>query len=186
MNAAVSAPPPLESKDLSVPADVPLSPESDADDATPAGPLHEGALSTLLGYQLAQAGVTTTEVFESRVGQVHDLRPVEYTILMLVANNTQVSPTRLARALAFTLPNIKMWLDRMEAKGLVRRERSERDRRIQHVTLTEAGAALGALADALLHEGEREVLEDFSPGERLLLVELLHRIARAREARRPR
>lgn len=156
------------------------------DDATPAGRLHEGALFTLLGYQLAQAAVTTTEVFEARVGGVHALRPVEYTMLMLVGGNTQVSPTRLARALAVTLPNIKMWLDRMEGRGLVRRERSERDRRIQHVTLTEAGAALAAQASALLHEGEREVLEGFSPGERLLLVELLHRIARAREARRPR
>ncbi|MCK6401366.1 MAG: MarR family winged helix-turn-helix transcriptional regulator [Sphaerotilus natans subsp. sulfidivorans] len=154
------------------------------DDATPAGRLHEGALFTLLGYQLAQAAVTTTEVFEARVGGVHALRPVEYTILMLVGGNTQVSPTRLARALAVTLPNIKMWLDRMEGRGLVLRERSVRDRRIQHVTLTEAGAALAAQATAQLQQGDREVLEGFSPGERLLLVELLHRIARAREARR--
>lgn len=149
-------------------------------DTTPAGRLHEGDLFGLLGYQLAQAAVTTSRVFQQRVGVPHELRPVEFTILMLVHANPHLSAVQLAQALAVTAPNIKMWLDRMEGSGLVQRERSTRDRRAQHITVTERGASVARQSIDLLRQGEDEALADLSAGERLLLIELLHRVARGR------
>lgn len=147
---------------------------------TPFGRLEEAGLHQILGYQLAQATIATTQVFVAEVGEVFDLRPVEFTMLSLVDENPGVSPKQLARALAVTPPNITMWIERLEQRGLVERERSSVDRRAQHIRATPAGAKLARKAVALLIAGEQQALDMLSPAERAMLVELLHKAARGR------
>ncbi|NUZ04816.1 MarR family winged helix-turn-helix transcriptional regulator [Piscinibacter koreensis] len=149
-------------------------------DATPAGGLGEARLQHLIGYQVAQAAIVTFGVFERLVGGPMELRPVEYTILTLIDENPGGSPAQLSKALAVTPPNITSWVDKLERRGLVARERNLRDRRGRHLRTTEAGAALVREATARLLEGERETLSTLTPGERLILGELLHKVARLR------
>lgn len=75
---------------------------------TPAGRLSEAGVHGLLGYQLAQAAVVTTASFTQQIGQVFELRPVEFTLLALVDGNPGVSAGQLADALAVTPPNITL------------------------------------------------------------------------------
>lgn len=149
-------------------------------DTTPGARLREGALGGILGYGLAQATVATAAVFEAQVGGPLGLRPVEYTLLALVHENPDVSATQLARALAVTAPNIKMWVDRLEARGLVQRVRSTQDRRAQHLRTTREGRAQVQRCSQLLHEGEAQALQRLTPGERAILLELLHKVAQRR------
>ena len=96
--------------------------------ATQSGRLGEGTLRDILGYQLAQAAIISSGVFEALVGAPLKLRPVEYTILMLVKENAGVSPAQLSKALEVTRPNISVWIDKLEARGLVKREQNTSDR----------------------------------------------------------
>src|SRR5437868_831833 len=150
--------------------------------ATPEGRLVEARLHHVLGYQLAQATIATTVVFMKEIGEPFELRPVEYTILSLINENPDGSSAQLAQALAVTAPNITMWIDKLEGRGLVQRQRSETDKRAQHLRLTEKGAQLVAGATERLLAGEREAFAHLSEGERTILIELLHKVARSRRA----
>ncbi len=148
------------------------------------GDLAEDGLHHILGYQLAQAAVTTTQVFNSQVGQSFELRPVEFTILTLVDENPGVSAKQLALSLAVTPPNITVWVDRLERRALVQRERSTTDRRAQHIRTTPQGAALAREAVQRIVAAERVALAGLSTAERAMLVELLHKVACARKPRK--
>jgi len=154
-----------------------------AREQTPFGRLAEAGLHTILGYQLAQAMITTMQVFVERIGAVFELRPVEFTILTLVDENPGVSARQLADALAVTPPNITMWIDKLERRGLVERERSTTDRRAQHIRATAEGARLARQAVQGVVEGERSTIVGLSPAERAMLIELLYKVARARRKR---
>jgi DNA-binding MarR family transcriptional regulator len=147
---------------------------------TPAGRLDEGGVHGILGYQLAQASIVTSRVFTERIGAVFELRPVEFTILVLVDGNPGVSARQLADALAVTPPNITMWIDKLERRGHIERERSSTDRRAQHIRATAQGSALARKAVGLVIEAEQGALAALSPAERAMLVELLHKVARCR------
>ncbi len=149
------------------------------------GHLAEEGLHHLVGYQLAQASVTTTQVFNQAVGSSFELRPVEFTILALVDENPGVSAKQLAVSLAVAPPNITVWIDRLEQRGLVQRERSTTDRRAQHIRTTPAGATLARDAVQRIAAAEGVTLAGLSAAERAMLVELLHKVAGARvKARR--
>lgn len=152
-------------------------------EATPAGRLIEAKLHHVLGYQLAQASISTASVFTQLVGEPFGLRPVEFTVLSLINENPGSSLARLAQALAVTAPNITMWIDRLEERGLVQRGRSETDRRAQHLDVTPEGRQLVTKATQQLHDGERELLAHLSDGERTILIELLHKVACSRPAK---
>lgn len=151
-------------------------------DTTPAGRLSEASLHLLLGYQLAQATIVTNAVFAEQVGTPFELRPVEYTVLALIHENPDVSATRLAKALAVTAPNIAAWIDRLEKRGLVQRIPHATDRRAQHLRTTKEGAALARKATESILAGEQNALSSLSKGERMILVELLHKLAVCRGA----
>ena len=144
---------------------------------TPLAQLSEGGVHSIVGYQLAQAAIVTDQVFDERVGRRGGPRRVEFTILALVQGNPGVSARQLARALAVTPPNIAVWLDRLESRGLVARQRSTRDARVQHVQLTRAGTALVERTVQSLLEAEQAVLAALSAAERAMLIELLHKVA---------
>lgn len=152
----------------------------DSADRTPAGGLGEGSMHGLLGYQLAQASIVTTRAFMRVVGKPMQLRPVEFTILHLLHQNADVTTTALARALAMTSPGVAAWLERLESRGLLERERSEADRRAQHLRLTRPGAEIASKALKLLLAADVELLAHLSDGEHRILLELLHKVARAR------
>lgn len=150
-------------------------------DRTPLTRLAEGDLHGLVGYQLAQAAIVTSQVFDDEVGRASKLRKVEYTMLALVQANPDVTARQLARALAVTPPNIAVWLDRLESRGLVQRSRSEADARMQHIRATAAGTALVRRCTQRLLEHERAVLDALSAAEQAMLVELLHKAAMTRK-----
>jgi DNA-binding MarR family transcriptional regulator len=144
---------------------------------TPAAHLDESNLLAIVGYQLAQAGVVTDRVFDSRVGGPMDLRRLEFTVLALLQGNPGATARQLSRALAVTPPHIAVTVDRLSARGLVERERGTSDARLQHLSLSPAGSALADRAAAALRAGEAEVMSGLSSAERAMLAELLHKAA---------
>ena len=64
-------------------------------------------------------------------------------------------------------------LDRMEERGLIRRERDSRDRRIWRIWLTDAGRELETVLPPLAAQFKDQAMRGFSPEERQLFSRLL-------------
>ncbi|WBY01485.1 MarR family transcriptional regulator [Ramlibacter tataouinensis] len=121
-------------------------------------------------------------VLASFAGEVeHELEPLGLTHaqwvplykLFLGHGNTGAE---LARECQLDAGAMTRMLDRLEAKGLLRRVRSAQDRRIVHLELTEAGrAAAGNIPQALCKVLNAH-LRGVSREEWLLLKGLLHRL----------
>lgn len=142
--------------------------------------IDQGALSHVFGYCLSLADIPSKRVFAHFIGKPMDLRPVEFTTLLLVTFNPGVTQKQLAQVLAMSAPNMTILIDRMTERGLLARVRSETDRRAQNVHATADGEALAHRAHAVSKTMEAELLSPLSPGERILLFELLQKIARQR------
>ena len=148
---------------------------------TPQGALTEGGMHELLGYQLAQAAILTSQAYARTVGEPLDLRKVEFTILQLVRANASVTAARVAKSLAVTKPGVKVWLDQLEQRGLIARERGSVDRRTHDLRITRKGDVLVSKALTALLEADRQVARDLTEAERLMLLQLLQKIARSRK-----
>lgn len=138
----------------------------------------EGVLATNIGYHIAQAEVTTMRLFYHHIGDPMTLRPVEYSLLMLLLANGEMSPKQLCQALALPAPSLTMLVDRLHERGLVDRVRSETDRRSQRVLMTAAGHQLAQQASERSPLMNAELDGVLSQGEQMMLTELLLKVAR--------
>ena len=66
-------------------------------------------------------------------------------------------------------------IDRMEERGLVRRERNLQDRRVWRIWLTDAGRELETVLPPIIEDIRQEAMEGFSDSDRQLFSELLNR-----------
>jgi DNA-binding MarR family transcriptional regulator len=138
--------------------------------------LDQSRLDHLVGYAATRASVHLKRSFARHMGPL-DLKAVEFSILVIVGSNELVNQKQLGQALDVSAPNLAVILDRLQERGLIKRVRSDQDRREQHVKLTEAGRELGQRAEAVGSTMEAEALKVLSEAERLLLIELLRKVA---------
>ena len=87
------------------------------------------------------------------------------TTVACLARDLETDPASMTRA-----------LDRLEAKGLVVRERSTTDRRVVQLALTEEGRTVAALVPAVLSEVLNGHLTGFSHAEWQSLLGMLRRM----------
>jgi DNA-binding MarR family transcriptional regulator len=140
----------------------------------------QDGLAHLLGYQIVQADIALKKVFFQHIGEPMGLRPVEFTILVLLMFNPGMTGKQLAQTLAVTAPHVTILLDQMSEKGWLERVRSVRDRRAQNIHLTPAGEKLARRAHQVSKTMENDALRHLSVGERAMLPELLQKVARHR------
>lgn len=159
-------------------------PKSSSRAADPAAPAIGDALDArgvehLLGYLLAVAEVPTRRIFQRAIGEPHGLRPVEFTLLILLLDNGAASPKQIGPALRLPPPHVTTLLDRLAARGLLQRRRHPDDGRAVQVVLTDAGRALAQRAQAAAATMEAGLQAALSPSERMRLRTLLLKLARA-------
>lgn len=143
--------------------------------------LDQSRLTHLVGYAATRASVELKKSFGKHLGPLQ-LKAVEFSIMVLVASNEQVNQKQLGQALDVSPPNLAVTLDRMVERGWVERVRSTADRRSQIVVLTAAGRQLVQRAEKIAATMENAPLAVLSPAERLLLLELLLKVARGAKA----
>lgn len=88
----------------------------------------------------------------------------------------------IARGVHLSQPTVSGVLDRLERRGLVCRERSERDRRAVVVTVTEKGEQVLHESPSLLQDRFRQELAHLEGWERHWLLAALERIAAMMDA----
>lgn len=151
-------------------------PRPSSEPALAPGGLDHSRMLRLLGYNIAQADIPIKKAFIKYLGPL-GVRPVEYTVLTLVMSNENVTQKQLSQALSVSAPNMTILLDRLEERGLIRRTRSETDRRMQIIGLTDAGLDLMRRAEPISVSMEKEILRHLSPAEQAILFELLQKVA---------
>jgi DNA-binding MarR family transcriptional regulator len=104
-----------------------------------------------------------------------DLSPAQCHVLHLIEPNQPVPMGQIADSLACDASNVTGLVDRLESRGLVRRQPSAGDRRIKVLELTQAGARLRSVVMARMTEPP-EILGRLSLEEQRELVRILKRL----------
>ena len=103
---------------------------------------------------------------------------IEYSLLMLVLVNAnqEVTPAPLAKALGISMPRLEFSADRLEARGLLGRDRDAMDSASNRIHLTRKGRELVQKTEAVAASMESGRPAPMSLAERALLSELLERM----------
>ena len=103
-----------------------------------------------------------------------------YAVLAAIADSDKPSQQDVAAALGIDRATLVTLADDLEAQRLIRRDRSDSDRRAYALTLTSKGATILERADTLMDECEEEFTGVLTQAERAQLADLLARRASAR------
>lgn len=114
----------------------------------------------------------------------HDLTYAQWLPLFKLSLRDTCTVASLARDLETDPASMTRSLDRMEAKGLVLRERSTVDRRVVQLKLTPEGQRIAALVPPVLADVLNGHLSDFTHDEWQLLLSMLRRMLANGEALR--
>ena len=123
------------------------------------------------------------DIQSRRIDREIGLTIPQYIVLASLGELGEVTSRALAVAADLSPPTVVGILDKLEAKGLIERYRSARDRRIVHARLTATGRAALAAAPSPLGEKFSERYLRLDAAERAALVSALERLgALLREA----
>lgn len=144
--------------------------------AEPAGPV------TAEEDPLAKLGLS----FKATMGAVRRLRGREthrddfsyaqYSLLFGLAAEPELSASQLAFVADLAPATATQMLDHLEADGLVRRVRSDRDKRVVNVSLTARGRKLVAQRRARLERRWEAALAEFDDDQLLVAAAVLDRL----------
>ncbi|EHR70324.1 transcriptional regulator [Burkholderiales bacterium JOSHI_001] len=113
-----------------------------------------------------------------------DLTHTQWVPLFFLSRRGPCTHNELARELQTDPGAVSRGLDRLEAKGLVTRERSTDDRRVVKLALTAAGSELAEAVPPVLADVMNAHLAGFKREEWRQLVDLLQRVLLNGEALR--
>ncbi|MDT3845151.1 MAG: MarR family transcriptional regulator [Bacillota bacterium] len=106
----------------------------------------------------------------------YDLTPIQYGVLKCIWQFGMTNPKEIADFHNIENSTMSGILERMESKGLIKREIDDNDRRYIKITLTETSKALEYSANKVIDKVNALALKDFSPEEAETLKNMLRRI----------
>ena len=118
-----------------------------------------------IGYLLKRCYSQLSQAMDKQLAP-YDLTHPQFMILLLLSKHHCITAADLAREAQMDTGATTRMLDRLEAKGIIRRERSEEDRRRINLVLTDPGrqaaekmpvAAINVLNDHLKHFDAEEI-----------------------------
>lgn len=134
-----------------------------------------GALDDVIGFHIRLAHGATYRHFTETFSEL-GLTQKMVSVLWLIDDHPHIAQADIGRRLQMDRATTMAIINRLEARGLLVRGESTRDRRRQTLTLTATGHE--ALVDArrAIEQHEAWVRSRFTKREATLLIELLRRI----------
>lgn len=117
------------------------------------------------------------DMHSSRINRESGLTLPQLVVLTCVQDLGEVTSRAIASAADLSAPTVNGILDKLEAKGLIERYRSDRDRRVVHTRLTARGATLLEDAPPPLGDAFRRGLMKLSTIERMQLLASIETVA---------
>ena len=132
-------------------------------------------LSGFVGYALRRAQAVVFSDLSEALSALK-LRPVQYSVLVLIDQNPGTSQSCVSTALGIQKANFVAIIADLVARGLVRRQRSKLDGRTYSLGLTPAGKSMLSQAAELQSAHEARVVAQLGAMGRSRLLELLDRL----------
>ena len=136
-----------------------------------------------VGYLMRQVLASVLHQADTQLA-AHDLTYVQWLPLYKLVMKEGNTVASLSRDLDIDPGAMTRSLDRLQAKGLVRRERSTEDRRVVHLTLTDDGRKVAQEVPTVLADVLNGHLRGFSEDEWQLMLQFLTRMLANGEALR--
>lgn len=132
-------------------------------------------VSASIGHRLVHLMTLMRREVETRMAR-HGLTDAQWKPLWMLQSGRAATAIELAREMMIDAGAITRMVDRLEAKGLVERVRSETDRRVVHLRLTPAGEAVVGHVPHVLASVNNDFLRGFSDKDFQQLQQLLDRM----------
>jgi DNA-binding MarR family transcriptional regulator len=127
----------------------------------------------MAGHLIRRLHQQSTQVFQTQTQAAgFDLTSVQFATLDAIARQPGIDQAGLAASISFDRATIGGVVDRLEGKGLVRREVSAQDRRARLLRLTPAGERLLADSRPVVEALQAEILAPLSAAERAAFLRL--------------
>ncbi len=133
-------------------------------------------LDDAIGYHLRRAQLAVFHDFSETFATL-GLRPADFSVVLIIAHNPGLKQSEVAEALGIQRANFVAIIDGLEARCLAERRKSDTDRRVQALYLTEQGKAFYEDMIRIWGEHEARFIEKLGgEEERDILVKLLARL----------
>jgi DNA-binding MarR family transcriptional regulator len=136
-----------------------------------------GVLNDHLGYFIRRLQVWVFQDFIRTLTPI-DIRPAQYSVLVVIAGNPGLSQSDLAALLGIERARLVRLLDKLEKRGLTQRLASRTDRRSHALRLTGDGQRLLKRAKLLAAVHETRLVERLGAEQRQSLIDLLKHFGR--------
>ncbi|WP_042266051.1 MarR family winged helix-turn-helix transcriptional regulator [Paraburkholderia heleia] len=127
-----------------------------------------------LGYFLSTARNVLAGRMDRAVAPL-GLTSSQIGVILLLWFERASTPNEMSRALSYDTGSMTRMLDRLEKKGFLERQRSQADRRVVELALTDQGRTAAQQLPGLIAAEMSEQLRGFSSEEVVMLVHLLQR-----------
>ena len=111
-----------------------------------------------------------------------DVTPVQFAILNALIDDPGEDQVTLAGKVAFDAATFGSVIGRLEAKGWVRREADEHDRRRKLLWITQPGEQAAGRMGRAVAKAQNRILGPLATAERQRLVQLLGKLVAGHEA----
>ncbi|GAB3495336.1 MarR family transcriptional regulator [Curvibacter fontanus] len=132
-------------------------------------------LESLVGYNARRATLVIVDAFLRNMA-VYGLRPVDFSVLSLIAHNPGVTSRQLCTTLNIQPPNLVGMISQLQRRDLITRRPHPNDGRAMGLHLTPEGRKMMKQAEVTASELEEASTARLSPAERRTLMQLLKKI----------
>ncbi len=139
------------------------------------------------GHLIRRMHQASQVIFDSHVAAAgYELTSVQFAALTVIAAQPGLDQATLPREISFDRATTGGVIERLETKGLIRREVSVQDRRARLLYLERAGEEMLEKVMPLAREAQRAMLAGLSATERGALLELISKaLVHVGDASRP-
>jgi DNA-binding MarR family transcriptional regulator len=128
-----------------------------------------------IGYRIKLLSQLLSRKFQERLEPL-GLTPFHWVVLCCLWEEDGLATSSISEKLQQVGGTLTGVLDRMEERGLIRRERDSEDRRVWRIWLTDAGEQLREVLPPIAVEIRDSALTGISPAERKHFSDLLNQM----------
>ncbi|MCZ8292314.1 MAG: MarR family winged helix-turn-helix transcriptional regulator [Hylemonella sp.] len=132
-------------------------------------------LESLVGYNARRATLVIVDAFLRNMA-VYGLRPVDFSVLSLIAHNPGITSRQLCTTLNIQPPNLVGMINQLQRRELITRRPHPHDGRAMGLHLTAAGKKMVKQGEVTASELEEATTARLSVAERKTLIQLLKKI----------
>jgi DNA-binding MarR family transcriptional regulator len=131
--------------------------------------------SNSIGYLVKRCGILAMQIAE-RGFESQPITFTQWVVLAQLSQHAYLTPSELSKHLGHDMGALTRIVDDLHEKQLVRRERSEEDRRAVRITITAAGRRLATTTKSVVLGLANDHVAIYTKAETDLLISLLQRM----------